>query len=237
MKLMAALLLFLALEGRAQSIGAEEFRKVFNAVSKGYSTESYQLGFEHEIFLKPGDTQPFYTSRGRFLRGKGRQYRTESPGQLTIQDEKIKMVIDSANRLVLLFKPDTLYSPMLLSHMDQSPVWRKASYRSDRQGELERYTVFFNERYEYESIEYLVNPKTNRLQELVMHLQPGDYYNDQKEEESQSESPRIVIRYGTPSGKLTGKEFQTQPFLSEKDGKYVLTDYMKGFVLDDLRYQ
>lgn len=235
--LITCLLIFLAgfSIGQEKTISSSEFLAAFEPVSKGYMAENYQLSFEQIIYLNPGDAKPYYDAKGKFFRGKGEEYRMEFPGQITIQNKDIKMVIDSANLVVLLFKPDTVFSPVDISKIQLDGIWNEATFKVSSNASVKKYKVDFNlESYQYKSAEYWVDTKTNRIQKMIFLMNPGNYFSDVQNDESQ-ESPSIVMTYGASAVKMTGREFQVGDFLVEKNGSYSLVPEIKGFVLDDLR--
>lgn len=218
-----------------KEISAEIFIKALSEAGKNYRIEGYSLTYSQNIFLNPTDAQAFFSGKGKFFRGKGLEYRTESKGQLTVQTNEIRMVLDSANRLVLLFEPDSLFSP--IEQLNESKLWTNAVFFVTQSDGMKKYKIEYNiEGYEYKSMEYWLDTKSGMVRKMLLQMNPGNFQSQSLEDES-LENPLIVIDYEVlQKGKLAGREFLLAAYLSrDQEGKYTLTATMEGFVLDDLR--
>jgi hypothetical protein len=219
-----------------QAISKDEFLKNLELASRQYQTESYSLKFKQSVFLSSDSLKPFYEASGQYKRGKGKEYRTETKGNLTVQNNDIKIVMDSATKLVLLFEPDSLFNPITKEN--------KGFYNSDatffvtNSKDQSRYKVFYHSpNFEYESMEFWVEKKTGAVSKIVLQLVENNYTGESFEDET-VEEPLLIVEYQPQlKSKSNVNDFNINRFIVLEKDHYVLTPELKDFTLDDLRYK
>lgn len=217
-----------------KTITKELYNEAKNKYSLPFYSKNFQLNFTQRIYLNPDDKIPYSESKGEFIRGEKMEYRTNSQGILTIQNEHVKMVIDSSSKLVLLFKPDSLFQPIL----NENGTSSLSTYSEKVNGSTKAYKInYSNEISNYESLEYQVNTKTGLITKLEIQLVEANFNSESLDDET-LEHPLLVIDY-EPMLKLKYEpsRFSIAAYITLQDQKYTLTSKLAGYSLDDLRYR
>jgi hypothetical protein len=219
-----------------QAISKGEFLKNLELASKQYQKESFSVKFKQSVFLSSDSLKPFYEGYGLYKRGKGKEYRTETLGNLTIQNNDIKIVLDSVSKLVLLFKPDSLFNP--ITKESGSFCNSESTFFITTTKEHLRYKVFYHSpNLEYESMEFWVEKKSGAISKMIIQMIEDNYTGESVDDET-VEEPILIVEYQPIlTLKSTLNEFNVNRFIVLDKNQYVLTPELKDFTLDDLRYQ
>lgn len=212
----------------------EEAKAVLMKMGEQHRMANYKLTFDFNFYRDVKDSIPLMTDKGRFVRGSGNCYRSERTGELVIQTEAMRMVVDSNNRLVVLTKPDTLFKVIDIQSYTKAINW--ANYICTRM------TTAKETRYELApktpgeiALQLWVDKKTGELIHVELLLPKGNYSSQEMNDASQ-EMPRIVMNYSIPAAYNRPAEFDLGTWLTPLGSHFKLNPSMpEDYRLEDLR--
>ncbi len=220
------------------TISKADFSKQLKSIAKQFEIESYSLKFKQRVLLSALDVdkKPFFETEGQFLRGQDKEYRTETAGSLTIQNNDIKIVIDSVSKLVLIFEPDSLFNP--ITKQTDENNFPNATYTVTDSKEHSIYKIFYNSNiHEYESLEFWVAKKSGSVSKIILQMEADNYTGESIDDET-VEKPQLIVDYfPIIKSKSNPAQFNINRYVVLEKDHYVLTSELKDFTLDDLRYK
>lgn len=217
-----------------QPVSHEAFREVLTRCGAQNNKENYSLNFKRSVYAHATDTKPVASSSGKLLRGKGKEYRLESENQLLIQNGDVKMVIDSTEKLILLMKPDTLFSQVSPEQMFEKEDFKTSTFSCQKTASTNKYRVSFEQGTSaYQHIDLTMDAKTNAILKVEFKLVAGNYISNDFEDQTQEE-PRVVVEYGQMVSLKSGSHFDLTTWVKRSGDKYELQPQIK-YTLDDLR--
>ncbi len=217
-----------------QVVSQEAFKEVMAKGSAQNNRENYSLEFKRSVYANATDPKPISFSAGRLLRGKGKEYRLESENQLLIQNGDVKMVIDSAEKLILLMKPDTLFDQVSPEKMFEKGDFKSSQFFHQKAGTTNKYRIQFEAGTSaYQNMEFTLDAKTNAVLKVEFKLVAGNYVSNDFEDHTEEE-PRVVVEYKPMTTLKSGGAFDLTPWLKRSGEKYELQPQI-NFTLDDLR--
>lgn len=236
--LLYILLLTVALPAFGQDwkpAATQELKAALGKCSELYRAENYSLQFRMDLYKNAGSND-VVTTKGSLIRGKGKQYRSEQPGKLIIQTEAIKLMVDSAQQVAGIIRPDTLFDAVELDQLLGNLSWESltVSFRStDRE---KCYLVSGPGLATYESIEFRLDTKTGYLTGMTLSFQPFNYFSELPSDET-VEKPKAVVTYSVPK-KITAEQqklLDVSSWIEKKGDRYELVSSRSAFRLEDYR--
>jgi len=213
-------------------------KKELLAVSETFRKTDFSVEFERSIFRHYSDPQPMTSSKGFFARGKGKEYSSVSGGQQVIQTNVIKMVVDSAQKLIILTEPDTLFSPVDLSGL--ADQWENYKFQRYESATDINYRITKKTRESSgESMEIRIDKRTNQLVKFIMYMTPGNYFSESIDDET-SEVPMIVVEYESRKSLIADKQpaLELTKWVSVQNDSYTLIPSLAdNYRFEDLRYK
>ena len=238
--ILAFIALVLSLIGFSQEYKEVENSTVimeFDKLSKKYQAANFQMTYNKKIYRDSIDIDPMVETKGFITKGQNFQYRMEEKGTIVIQNEHLKMTVDSASQLVTIGRPDSLFKTIdIRAFMDKKAFDTYTFKRIEYKGVI-HYLIVSKNRLEGIT-ELWINAKDFSLQKLVLSLPKANYFNESLEDET-LESPLVVIIY-QPFKSLDmnalSKQFSQDDWLVNENTKYSLQLSKGMFKLHDLRY-
>jgi hypothetical protein len=238
--ILAFIALVLSLIGFSQEYKEVENSTVimeFDKLSKKYQAANFQMTYNKKIYRDSIDIDPMVETKGFITKGQNFQYRMEEKGTIVIQNEHLKMTVDSASQLVTIGRPDSLFKTIdIRAFMDKKAFDTYTFKRIEYKGVI-HYLIVSKNRLEGIT-ELWINAKDFSLQKLVLSLPKANYFNESLEDET-LESPLVVIIY-QPLKSLDmnalSKQFSQDDWLVNENTKYSLQLSKGMFKLHDLRY-
>lgn len=216
----------------------DEVKQVLTNCAGNYRTENYALSFEQTIFKDAANpTAEVIKTSGLLLRGKGKQYRSEQQGKLIIQTNDIKMMVDTAQQVVGIIQPDTLFDVIQIDQLVNNYGWTNMTCLSRTSGSATTYQLSGPGLSIYERMELTINRKTGFVTDMVLYFVPQNYFSEATGDETE-EHPKIVIHY-SGTQKLTPEQqrmFDISPWLKKDHDTYQLITSAASFTLQDYRY-
>jgi hypothetical protein len=230
----------LSLEVFAQdwkTVSTDEVKKALTVCASRYRSENYAIRFEQTLFKDAGKSDDVVKSTGTLLRGKGRQYRSEQGGQLIIQTNDIKLLIDSAQQIIGIIQPDTLFDLINVELLLHHQGWDQLTCRSTVSGKAIIYQLTGPGLSIYQSMELTIDQKTGYLNSLTLYFAAQNYFSESTGDET-IEQPKVVIHYSLPTP-LTVQQlklFDVSAWVQKEKNTYQTTTASQGYTLQDYRY-
>jgi hypothetical protein len=220
-----------------QSVENKTVVKEFDLLSKNYQGTNFQMNYIKKIYRDSLDVDAMTETKGFISKGQNFQYRMEEKGTIVIQNEQLKMTVDSASQLVTIGRPDTLFKTIDINAFMDKKAFENYSFKRMESKGVIRYLIVSKNRLEGIT-ELWISSKDFSLQKLVLSLPKANYFNESLEDET-LESPLVVIAYQPLKtlDKLTiAKQFSQDEWLTKENSKYSLQPSKGTFKLHDLRY-
>ena len=228
----------ISLRGNAQgyeTVNPEKVFTEFSEVAKVYGKADYSLSYQRTIYKNIGDTEAMLIEKGTIYRGKENEYRVESPGGLTIQNNELKIVVDSAFSLISIFKTDTLFQTIDVRQFMDKSITDKYTFQRLQNKDVIRYLMTPKSSLEG-ATELWINAKDYTLIRLEMLMPKSNYFSDRMDDQSM-ESPKLIITYNKPQPLKANKAsfFDFGQIVENKNNQWTLMPNVKGFTLHDSR--
>lgn len=220
-----------------QAVDNKTVIKEFDQLSKKYQASNFQMNYNKKIYRDSLDIDAMVETNGFISKGQNFQYRMEEKGTIVIQNEHLKMTVDSASHLVTIGKPDTLFKTIDFNAFMDKKAFETYSFKRMEYKGMIRYLIVSKNRLEGIT-ELWINAKDFSLQKLVLSMPKANYFNESLEDET-LESPLVVIAYQplkTLDKTAVTKQFSQEDWLTKENSKYSLNPSKGMFKLHDLRY-
>ncbi len=207
-------------------------------VSSSSRAANYSLSFERKIYTNYNDSVPMSSEKGVFVKGIGKEYTTENSGQLIVQTERIKMVVDTAKHLIILQKPDTLFDPMNVEEL----FIKKGMDNTFTMSEDEQVTKYqiANKKKTGGNLasEIWINKSTKTVQKIVIYFVASNYFSESVDDET-AEMPMVTVSFEQPESIAKNNTFfEINKWVTEKNDTYELNSSLSSqFELQDIRYK
>jgi|GEM_PF-6997481 len=241
-KLLTYLLVLSPLVSNAQvwkDADLELVKKDLLASSETFRSPDFSVEFERSIFRHYADLKPMSTSKGMFIRGKGKEYSSVSDGQVVIQTNTIKMVVDTAQNLIILVNPDTLFNPVNMTLLTQSDQWENYTFKRSETDQQISYQMLRRNKQSSAgpTLEIRIDKRTKQLSKIVVYMAAGNYFSETIDDDTQ-ELPMVVVEYKQrKAGAPSPVAFDLGKWVSVTNDTYTLNPSMVGkYRLEDLRY-
>lgn len=221
-----------------QLVNEQTVKQEFEKIANKYQSTNFQLSFEKKIYRDSLDMNIMVQTKGKISRGVGYEYRMEESGMIVIQNNELKITIDSATQTVSIVKPDTLFKTVDIASFLNEKAFENYSFRRmENKGQL-KYLIIPKNKIEGIT-ELWINKEDYTLQRLNLSLPKANYFNESLEDET-LESPLVVINYKpivAMSKNAINQTFSMDEWLIKENDTYRLTSTKKMFELHDLRYK
>lgn len=205
------------------------------------NTQNYAFKLKYTSYKDFVSKEIIESSEGYYKR-LGNKYKTEAVGIKTIQNEKVRIIIDTTDKLITVLNPSKL-NPALTDAKDLEVMLDNVKALKKRKiGKSVCYRIDFITNELYEAYEFTINDK-GLLESLVY------YYSEQIEEDDgdgqylsplkTKVKPRLEVLFSNYQAPVTisESEFQEKSIVLNDKQKINLLDKYKAFQLKDYRYQ
>lgn len=215
-----------------------EFSHYLKKVSEMNQKNNQKIQFTRLIFEDVSFTTPSTRDNGIYYRGEKNQFRSESAGITTIQNGKLKLSIDTIQKIVVISKSDSLALgidvtaniPSLLKEIDT--VFYMDGPKRLFQLVLNESNIYFS------GLEFAIDPKSYQLVSSTIFYRPSNYFSEHMEDET-IENPKIVIEYSpfAPLSKSVALFSFSKWVIEEKNGDFTLQSLYSDYELIDTRFK
>lgn len=212
----------------------EIFEQTFDKASVQYKASQYYVDLKYSSFKGLNSTQPFETSIGYYQKN-GKFQQNYIMGITTIQDDKIKLTLDSINQIVAInYAVGDLNNTLSKEEFEQS----KKMIETLKKGESEsgiKFQVNYVPTSPVRTIEYSFNKK-GELKSMSI------YYAEQKEYEDEEGNVKkdhvwLKIEFLRFENKIAKKELKISELVLESNNEFKLKPLYRDFELVDFRYK
>ncbi len=238
MQLLVAGTLFAQTNEKWMPVSKEETRKMFQNMSNAYfSTPSFSMQVNQTSYVGHSSEVPHDKSTGKFLKNNN-TYTSLLLGIRTIQNEKLKVVIDSADKLIAVSNSDRAFKSVPLTEdLDQS-LFFVLDIKKMTANDLVYYSLRFKENFTYTKIDFILTPDFF-MKEMVMYFDEDLPVNADDAEHSPKSKLKYKVSYSgiKKNIALNTAQFSENRYLTynSKQKTYALKEEYKNYTLQDLR--
>jgi cobalamin biosynthesis Mg chelatase CobN len=176
------------------TLSSVEFEKVFHAQENIFKkSNSYSMNIKHTSF-EGHESVVHYEQVTGFIHRDGSNYHSLILGQRTVQNEKIKLVIDSAEKSILITTPDKSFDPItedaLKKSMEGCNIIKTRALSKDANA----YRLEYKKGNALEATEYFT-AEGGRITKMVMYYSELTY-DPGFREKLEKYKPRVEIEFG-----------------------------------------
>lgn len=217
-------------------LSQEEFGKVFKQQEVFYKEKtSYDLNIWHASYENFSSTIPYERMEGFFKRD-GKNYHSFLMGIHTIQNSRIKIVVDSSDKKIMIANPDDAFQPIATKDLANNlKGYNSIKVRSIENGKI--YRIEYKENIgSLSALEY-VTAANGTITKMVM------YYNElsydpgfRKKEEKYKPRMEVEFRDYKPGAKNNKEDFDEGKFIALQGAKYKGIGKYESYRIFDTRY-
>ncbi len=220
------------------TISKDDARKMFQDMSNAYlQTPTFSMQINQTSYIGHTSVVPHDEAEGKFFKSN-KSYVSNLLGIKTVQNEKIKIVIDSTNKLIAISNSDRSYKAIpSIEDIDQSLFFVIDVKKMSSNG-LIFYSLRFKENFTYSKMDFTL---TNDffLKEIVMYFSDDLPVNPDDEEHSAKSKLKYRVTYSGIKKNLilNPKIFLESEYLyfNTKQKTYSLNENYKKYKFQDLR--
>lgn len=216
-----------------RAVGMDVVQKEFANLSKAYNAENMELRYTKTMYPNIGDQLSATTSKGVIYRGVGNQYRVEEPGTFLVQNQDLKMQVDSANQMVVISKNDSIFTSVQLEEMLEKIKEGAYSVLRKEENKLVYYQITPQNKAEGITV-ICFNPSDGFIRSVQITLPTTNYYMDDLEDQT-LETPSILMSYERPQKIQDKNLFNLNQWLVLNQGKVELQPAFAAFKIHDSR--
>ncbi len=218
-----------------QTLSKQEFSSIFKKQEKlNKDIGSYSVNVKHASYENHTAAAPHEQSEGYFHKS-GSSYRSSMLGMMIIQNSKIKLVIDTGGKHIMIADPDKAFEYMDSDKLEQSLlVCDNIKSRISDNGRI--YRIEYQAGSPFAAAEY-TTAKSGMINKIVL------FYNEFETQEKWSElsqkiKPRVEITYTDfkKNVKFEKDAFSESKYTTLRDGKYVAAGDYKNYKVFDTRF-
>jgi len=217
------------------SISKEDLAKAFEQVGDKYkNSASYSMNVTHASYESYTDVKPHQRSKGYFKK-EGNNYHSMLLGIHTLQNERCKLIVDSAKKVILVSDPDKSMQkdPVAINYASLLSIYSALKYAAS--GKDKYYRIETKQNNPIAAYEYIIDG-SGFMKDIVF------YYRAVKKEPgasgSETLSPRLHIEFSAFAENIKfnyQQEFDENRYIMKKEKKYVLREPYQDYQLLDQR--
>lgn len=205
------------------------------------NTQNYAFKLKYTSYKDYVSKEIIESSEGYYKR-LGNKYKTEAIGIKTVQNEKIRIIIDTLDKIITVLNPGKLNPALTVAKDLEVMLDNVKALKKRKIGKSTCYRIDFIKNELYEAYEFTINEK-GLLESLVY------YYSEQIEEDDgdgqyitpikTKVKPRLEVLFTNYQAPIViaESEFQEKSIVLNDKQKINLLDKYKAFQLKDYRYQ
>lgn len=228
-KLFVAVFIGFTLSGNAQSkkISKEEAIVLIKKINTEMSLpKNYSSDIDYFIFKNHSDTIPLEISKG-FYKRNGLNEHSMLVGIETIQNDKVRLVVDTNAQSMVLNKPNAK-TMLVVSELEGAlSMCKSILLIKNKDYNMLQLFIDQNTGIGFTKIEISFYQKTHYIKNIIM------YYNSAFiPQYEQIKAPKVLINYSNIStSRIANHEFKTDKYIYFKNNTYKLNTLYKDFNL------
>ncbi|MFZ5553170.1 MAG: hypothetical protein ACOZCO_08655 [Bacteroidota bacterium] len=217
------------------AITVEEMAKETKKMEAFYkNTSSYSFKISHATYKNYTTTVTEERINGYYIKDSKNNYHSYIMGTHTIQNSKVKVTIDSTNRMIQINQPDRSFTKEVKMKEVEDMLAVCTSVK--KQTGAYKYKLEFDNKHTYSAYEVWSN-SSSQLEKIVMYFN-AEFPSDPRDEKSPKTKPRAEVvfsDYKTGISPSYKEHFDESKYIKAKGETYVATDAYKNYKVYDLR--
>lgn len=215
----------------------EELKAAYEKASSWFSSNTNcKVDLKYSSYTDYTSVKPYEESEGFYKRENGNLH-ILSMGITTIQNEKMCMIADTVNQIVILKnKAERDQSPLNSKALSDLLNNTAALKKQTISPELTAYRLEFKTNPMYSAFEFRVNSKGQFSN--IIYYYSKEVKEDEEDKNSVTGKPRMEITFSAYQSNIKfdhDAEFSLKKFIKESAGKIALEDHYQGYELKDYR--
>ncbi len=211
-----------------------DYQSLMDEVSRSYDDEEYTLEMVYKTYKGRQLQTPFEVSPSYTQRSKSYDY-SYLKGIVTIQNEKMKITIDSNNQMIAINNgaPRVSQEEMMGQYAQSKDFIETMKVKEENGGKTIEIT--YKKGAPVEKVQIDISRKRRIAEVIVFYASPVEYEDD--DGNLKSDFVILKIEYKSFSNKHLYKEISLNEIIVDKKGSLSLSEGFKDFELVDLRIQ
>lgn len=172
-----------------------EWMKELEQASKILKKENQLISYDKLIFKNATDQSPSSSENGVVMNGVNGAYKLKESGNTIVQQQGVKIQVDSTNATIVVYKADPLNPTFSMDGFLEEFKNGNVLVTKQTTALGFRYELQFNGHQSIDKVTFLVNKKGTLVQNEIWY-KPDNYYQDNLEDET-VETPVLRIRINT----------------------------------------
>lgn len=172
-----------------------EWMKELEQASKVLKKENQLISYDKLIFKNGTDQSPSSSENGVVMNGVNGAYKLKESGNTIVQQQGVKIQVDSTNATIVVYKADPLNPTFSMDGFLEEYKNGNVLVTKQTTALGFRYELQFNGHQSIDKVTFLVNKKGTLVQNEIWY-KPDNYYQDNLEDET-VETPVLRIQINT----------------------------------------
>jgi hypothetical protein len=218
-----------------ETVAIEEIEAIYEDIKSFYEKDNYSLSMSFESFKGHNGIVPQDAFVG-FVRKQGSITETYSFSGYSIQNEELKVLIDSSERIIGITYPDTNAYGQFSEELFETKMIAVSSSELDYIGRIRVLTLNYKKGYTYEQMKLTIQP--NGMLSKIEMLYANEISVNSPEGEEEKAKAKVVISYAIMAKKESKELNNITEFIQKVGNQYKMAlPYQKEhFELIDFRY-
>lgn len=214
-----------------QEMSFEKMEEYYDLIHDYYSQKKYALDVSYSSYKGHESTVPEDDMSGYVIK-EGDVIESYQLGIYSIQDDEIKLLIDSSEQYVGLTYPDTTNTQGFNKEAFEQSKLRMEKMLLNYEGRDAVVQFIYKAGYEYQNVTMKISPN-GLVKEMTLYFSSDLEYETASGDKAKDKA-KVVVK-STPSSKKIKNEIES--VIVKKSGEYALTSPFKSYELMDFRYQ
>jgi len=218
-------------------ITVDEMSKEIKKIEAFYkNTPAYSVSVTHASYKSYTATSSEDKMNGYFMKDAKNNYHSYVLGIHSVQNNKIKITVDSLNKSILINEPDKAFTKEVKVKEIEQMLKICTSVKKQNGTEISKYRFEFGKGTQYAAYEIWVN-MDSRLQKIILYFN-AEFPSDPDNDKSVKTKPRAEIvfsNYKTGIKPVYKDHFDETKYIKLSGDKYIPTEKFKNYKVYDLR--
>lgn len=228
---------FVISDNNWEVVSADEMTKKIKEIESFYkTTKAYSIVVSHKSYKNYTSNIPEDQSNGFFIKDTKNNYHSYSMGIRTVQNDKVRITIDSLNKSILINQPDKSFSREVKISELKDLLKTCSKMKIGTWSNIDKLRFEFSRSSSYSAYEIWTST-SYRITRVVIYFNI-EIPTDPDDEKSPKTKPRAEIvfsDYKTGISPDYKKYFDETKYIVFKNGEYAATDKYADFLIYDLR--
>jgi hypothetical protein len=233
--LLSALSFYAQTQGSAREDFIKAYAKLWNKLT---GMENYSFQLDYRSYKDHNEREPFETATGVYKKS-GKNYMCNVLGIKTIQNSRMKITIDSAEKLIVLTAPQNISPAAMNLDQVRDLLDNAKSLTKKIVGKYTTYRIEFNKNELYQSMEYRFEAEGGLTQLSYYYAEQTDRdYNENGDMIDMRLMPRLDVCFSAYKQEKSGEgEFAESNIVVQQNNKLIASGKYRGYEVKDYRFK